>query len=165
MPKTQQKARKAGSTAKQGATPGFSRNPKRKESSSGWEWAPFTVKAVVFNRSADTLGEYVRATYGKEVSISHFEKFCLAASSFSEAERQISHLDATGVSLLASYQAARDARDAERSSFRSDVKVTDTKDAMASLLAEFSDGRKKRPIQAAYPSEGTPPEHGVDEEM
>jgi len=110
---------------------------------SGWEFAPFTTKAVAFNAAARNLAEYVHLTYGDAISIAAYEKFVIATESFSKEERAQVHLEKDGVLLLVNYQKARDARDAERQAFRSDVKVKDVGAAMATLLSRLESAKPK----------------------
>jgi hypothetical protein len=129
------KGRKSSASTKQKRKSVSDKTSKAK--SSGWEFAPFTIKAVAFTQTAKKLAAYVHHTYGDGISIAAFEKFAVAADSFSKEEAAIVHLDPDGIRLLIDYQKARDARDAERQAFRSDVQVKDVEGAMASLLTKF----------------------------
>jgi hypothetical protein len=104
----------------------------------GWEWAPFTVKAVAFNQAAKTLAAGIESLYGKNVSITQFEKFCVAADSMPKEERDLVHVDKYCLQALQNYIKARDERDSERASFRSDVAVKDVEGALGSLLTSIS---------------------------
>jgi len=150
----------ASKTKKQNQQPESGKSGKAK--TSGWEFAPFTKKAVAFNAAARNLAEYVHATYGATVSIAAFEKFVIAAAGFSKEEASQIYLEQDGVLLLVNYQKARDARDAERQAFRSDVKVKDVGKAMASLLTQFEDAVSATPT-ASLPSKRTASQSGLDQ--
>lgn len=130
--KPSSKGRKSSAKNKQKAQPDSGKTGKSK--SSGWEFAPFTTKAVAFNAAAKKLAAYLHDLYGESVSIAAFEKFAIAANSFSEQEFAIVTLETEGVSLLMHYQKAREERDAERQAFRSDVQVKDVEGSLVSLL-------------------------------
>jgi hypothetical protein len=111
---------------------------KSSQQKDGWEWAPFTKKAVTFNQAAKTLAAEIESLYGKNVSITQFEKFCVAADSMSPEEQNLVHVSASSLNALSNYLKARDARDSERSSFRSDVAVKDVEGALGSLLTSIT---------------------------
>jgi len=83
----------------------------------GWKWAPFTKKAVTFHQAAKTLAAEIESLYGKNVSITQFEKFCVAPDSMSTEERDLVHVSTTAVESLLNYIKARDERDSERAPF------------------------------------------------
>jgi hypothetical protein len=106
-------------------------------STKGWEFAPFTKKAVGFNKAAKALATAIARTYGDQVSIAQFEKLCIAFPSLRLEEKELVFLNEELVQLLLDYQTARTARDLERATFRGDIKVDDVQGAMATLCAEF----------------------------
>jgi hypothetical protein len=89
----------------------------------GWEWAPFTKKAVGFNRAARALADALKSAYGDNVSISQFEKFIAAIPSMTDAQRGLLHVDPKIVVLLKDYRTARASRDSERDNFRGDIAI------------------------------------------
>lgn len=124
-------------------------SPARKAGDTGQPWASFSKKSVAFVAVAKRLAEHIHDVYGDNVSIAQFEKYCVAAASFSAEEREIMHLEKDSILLLVEYQKAKDERDTERSSFRSDIKVTNVEGKLASLLSQFdtdvSGASAKRP--------------------
>jgi hypothetical protein len=120
---------------KGGKTPGKTIGQAKKD---GWEWAPFTQKSVTFVQAAKTLAGEIHSLYGDNVSITQYEKYCVAINSMTDAEKAMVHVSATCVSALMNYIKARDERDSERSSFRSDVKVQDVEGSLATLLTSIS---------------------------
>jgi hypothetical protein len=89
----------------------------------GWEWAPFTKKAVVFTQTARALADALKSVYGDNVSISQFEKFVAAIPSMTDAQRGLLHVDPKIVVLLKDYRTARASRDSERDNFRGDIAI------------------------------------------
>jgi hypothetical protein len=136
-------------------TPNGSAAKKTSQAKEGWEWAPFTKKAVAFNQAAKTLAAEIESLYGKNVSITQFEKFCVAADSMSAEEKNLVHISASSLNALSNYIKARDARDSERASFRSDVAVKDVEGALGSLLTSITGG-------GTPPSGSTPAKHNAE---
>jgi hypothetical protein len=110
---------------------GANPNPK------GWEWAPFTKKAVAFNAAAKELADSLKSVYGDTVSISQYEKFVCAIPSMSESQRGLLFVDDKSVDLFKIYRTARSERDSERDNFRGDTAIGDV-DTGLEALAELS---------------------------
>jgi hypothetical protein len=104
----------------------------------GYEWQAFTTKSVNFVAAAREMSDYVTRTYGTSVSITQYEKFLVAYSQMGLEERSNHCVEENGVILARNYQAAKDARDSERQSFRGDIQVADVQGTLASLAASFS---------------------------
>jgi hypothetical protein len=117
----------------------------------GYEWQSFTTKSVNFVAAARELSDYVERTYGTNVSITHYEKFLVAFSHMKLEERSKLCVEQDGVKLAQKYQAAKDARDSERQSFRGDIQVADVQGTLASLAASFSEpeGSKRPHVEGA----------------
>jgi hypothetical protein len=110
-------------------------------SNKGWEWAPFTKKAVDFNRAAKDLSDSLKSVYGDNLSISQFEKFVGAVPSMTEAQRGSLYVDRHSVDLFKIYRDARSARDAERDIFRGDKAIGDVDTGLEALTSSwFSEG-------------------------
>jgi hypothetical protein len=103
----------------------------------GWEFAPFTKKAVCFSRAAKALSKRVKDTYGNQVSIAQFEKLCIAYPTLSVEGKDLIFLEAEAIQLLVDYQRARDERDSERATFRGERPNPDVESAMALLRTAF----------------------------
>lgn len=110
---------------------------KSKDPPNGWEWAAFTKKAVAAVAAAKVLDEELKYTYGQSMTITSFEKFVAAYATFSDDQKSIVHVEAGTVALLKQYRQAIAARNAERDSFRGDVKVADVDSGLSALEANF----------------------------
>jgi len=128
-----------GHPKKGGKTPKAQPKVKEPKAKVGWEWQAFTTKAVRFNQAASKLDEHIKMMYGESISITQYEKFCIASDNFTHDELKLARPYKAGIILLKGYLGARDERDAERRSFRDDVEVTDIQGTMASLANKFGD--------------------------
>jgi len=142
MPKQTSSSKTKTSVPKKGAPKQVAKvrnaqSPARKAGDTGQPWAPFSKKSVAFVAVAKRLAECIHDTYGDNVSIAQFERFCVAADSFSPEEKGIMHLEKDLVLLLVQYHKAKEERDTERSSFRSDIKITNVEGKLASLLTQL----------------------------
>lgn len=132
-PTGRKKAPKPGE-AKASATASKKQAPTRK----GWEFASFTKKSVEFNKLAAKLSLLIKETYGDTVSISQFEKLIASLHSMDASKKALVYIDIDAIELVKAFRKARDARDAERDSFRSDIAVADVEgglEAAAELAA------------------------------
>jgi hypothetical protein len=82
-------------------------------------WWVFTYKSVAFAQAAKVLSSSIEDVYGKDISISHFERMIGELPTIAEDRRRLIHLDSDVLSAYDKYVVARDERDAERQSFRS----------------------------------------------
>lgn len=101
----------------------------------GWEFAAFTKKSVNFNKLAQELSHLLHKTYGDTVSITQFERFLAALPSMEAEKRAMLHLDTGAIALYEKYKNARDQRDTERETFRSDIAVTNVEGGLATAKA------------------------------
>jgi hypothetical protein len=107
----------------------------QKVANSGWEWAPFTKKAVAFNAAAKELADSLKSVYGDNISISQFEKFISAVPSMTGTERGLLQVDDKCVELFKLYRTARSERDSERDNFRGDKAIGDVDTGLEALAA------------------------------
>lgn len=124
---------KSASNTRKGKNPAIKAKAKKAFPPDGWEWAPFTKKAVEFNHAARDLSNALKLDFGDNVSISQFEKFVAAVPSMTPAQRGLIYVDPEHLTLLERYRAARATRDSERDNFRGDVKVGDVDTGLAAL--------------------------------
>jgi hypothetical protein len=120
---------------KGGKPQGRTSGPTKKD---GWEWAPFTQKSVIFVQAAKTLAAEIHSHYGDNVSIAQYERYCVAVPAMTDPEKAMAHVSKTCIQALMNYINARDERDSERASFRSDVKICDVEGSLATLLTSVS---------------------------
>jgi len=140
MPKTAStgktsKSSKIGGTRKSGPPFGKKGIPAKK----GWEWATFTKKSVCFTDEARKLSELLTQTYGDNVSISQFEKMIAAYASMTDDRKGMIYINQAMIEQYEIFKAARDARDSERDSFRSDIAVTDVEGGLEALRSQMCD--------------------------
>jgi len=81
----------------------------------------FTRSASKFRCAASELATILSAVYGPGVSISHFETFVSEVPTMSAAHREMCDIPAEAIEALTAYLQAKEARDAERLSFRSET--------------------------------------------
>jgi len=149
-------APKGGAKASDKQSKGASKQAPQKEKQGkkpiSYEWQNFTKKSVAFNSSARELSEYVEVIYGTNISITQFEKFLLAYGNMNMEEKHGLFVEKKGIDLVITYQTAKDARDAERLSFRGDVAVADVQGTMAALASSF-DGSATAGTKRLYEEE------------
>jgi hypothetical protein len=120
----------------------------------GWEWAPFTKKAVGFNLAARALADALKSAYGDNVSISQFEKMIAAIPSMTEAQQDLIYLDHSTIVLLQDYRRARAERDSERDNFRGDTAIGNVDTGLEALerlglLNEEAEIKKEEEVSKA----------------
>lgn len=103
-------------------------------------YAFFTHKSVGFNKLARDLSDRLKDLYGPEVTISQFEKLVAEFPSYSAKERELIYLDKELLDLLASYRSAKDSKDTERRSFRSDISIKDVATGLEACLSITANG-------------------------
>jgi hypothetical protein len=122
---------------------GLSKKAKKPEKGAGQlklpVWAFFTHKVVEFNKLARDLSDRLHAKYGPEVTISQFEKLVAEFSSLSDMDKELVYLDKKALALLNDYRSAKDAKDTERRSFRSDLPIKDITAGLEACLSRVKD--------------------------
>jgi hypothetical protein len=98
-------------------------------------WAFFTHKSVEFNKLARDLSDRLHDIYGPEVTISQFEKLVAEFPTLSKEQQGLIFLDKRLLDALALYRGAKDAKDTERRSFRSDLPVKDITTGLEACLS------------------------------
>jgi hypothetical protein len=98
-------------------------------------WAFFTHKSVEFNKLARDLSDRLHAIYGPEVTISQFEKLVTEFPTLSKEQQGLVHLDRGLLDALRVYRNAKDAKDTERRSFRSDLPLKDITTGLEACLS------------------------------
>lgn len=81
-------------------------------------WWVFTKTSASFVESASKLSEVLKRTFGESVTISHFERMLSEFPQLSPDQQKLIKLDRDTMSLYNHYLGAKEARDAERQSFR-----------------------------------------------
>lgn len=97
-------------------------------------WWAFTFVCSAFAMAARELSEELSLRFGPGVSISHFERMIVEYSTLSPAQQKLVFLDERLISLFKKYIAAREARDAERESFRATKDVEAVGTALEKVL-------------------------------
>jgi hypothetical protein len=110
----------------------------RKEAKGGISlpsWASFTYKSVAFVHAAEGLSTKLLTIYGREVTISSFERMVAEFASLKAEEKALILLDKDCLILLQKYREAKDAKDTERKSFRSDTPLKDITTGLEACLS------------------------------
>jgi hypothetical protein len=95
----------------------------------------FTKKQANFIKLAKELTTILQKHYGEEVSISKFEKLFVSIQTLSPDKKALLDITKIEIMLLKEYRKARDERNSERSSFRSDVKIADIDGGMDTFMS------------------------------
>lgn len=92
--------------------------PPKKESTPAWQ--TFTKVSVAFKHAARDLESALKESYGDSTTISHYERFIKELPTLSQGQKSLIYLDQATYTLYKDYLAKREARDAERLSFRAE---------------------------------------------
>jgi hypothetical protein len=128
-------AKKKIGQGKKQTTP-LARAPKK----SHWEFAVFTKKSMVFNRAANRLGRALKALYGDEVTISFYEKMLSNLPSMPDDRKDLIYIDPMVIELHSKFTFAKEARDTERESFRSDIAIANIEGGLAAAKIIAAEG-------------------------
>lgn len=100
-------------------------------------WALFTIKSVEFSSAARDLSDRLKLIYGPETTISQFGKFVAEYPALTPEQKSLIMLDKMSLNLLQLYQTAKDAKDTERRTFRSDAPIKDITTGLEACLSTF----------------------------
>jgi hypothetical protein len=140
MSKNTQNAKKQTSQKGKKQSEGFKPVKKTEKSTSNTKlpvWYLFTRKSVAFANAAAELSESLQKIYGRDCTISQFEKLVALFPSLTKEEKGLIYLDKATVELLDAYNDAKEAKDNERKSFRTDIVIKDVSAGIKACLSSF----------------------------